>query len=331
MFGAGGPPVTSTKGVTGHLVGAAGAVEAVFGLLAAAAGIVPPVANLADPDVDPEVDLVRGEVRDRSPPAPVLSNSFGFGGHNTSLVLAPALTARRSTRRPLGAHRPGRGTRPTCARSTAARSPTPRSTGCGPAAAARPRPRRWAGPWSWPSSSACPVVVWVHSVAVDPGAGGLDGLAAWGRVARRAVRLSGVVPLLVVVTGPGARRPRPRARPGRPRGVHPGGHRLPERPRSGAARSPGRASTPTSWAAPRSTPPGPTWPPWWRPTPRTALLAVADLLAHLPDNYLDRRPRAGQPPTPADRPSTVAARTVPTGAKQSYDVRDVLDDVFDAD
>jgi 3-oxoacyl-[acyl-carrier-protein] synthase II len=89
VFGAGGPPVTSTKGVTGHLVGAAGAVEAVFGLVSAVDGIVPPVANLVDPDVDPEVDLVRGEVRSIAA-APVVSNSFGFGGHNTTLVLAPA-------------------------------------------------------------------------------------------------------------------------------------------------------------------------------------------------------------------------------------------------
>ncbi|WP_426571510.1 beta-ketoacyl-ACP synthase II [Aquihabitans sp. McL0605] len=89
VFGASGPPVTSTKGVTGHLVGAAGAVEAVFGLVSAVAGLVPPVANLTDPDVDPDIDLVRGEVRTIQT-GPVLSNSFGFGGHNTSLVLAPA-------------------------------------------------------------------------------------------------------------------------------------------------------------------------------------------------------------------------------------------------
>ena len=86
LFGGTTPPVTSTKGVTGHLVGAAGAVEAVLGLLSARHGLVPPVANLTDPDVDPAVDLVRGEPRPVTGRV-VLSNSFGFGGHNASLVL----------------------------------------------------------------------------------------------------------------------------------------------------------------------------------------------------------------------------------------------------
>ncbi|MCU1358154.1 MAG: 3-oxoacyl-ACP synthase [Acidimicrobiales bacterium] len=88
VFGSAGPAVTSTKGVTGHLVGAAGAVEAVLALAAATTGTVAPVANLVDPDVDPTVDLVIGVPRQIGP-APVLSNSFGFGGHNASLVLAP--------------------------------------------------------------------------------------------------------------------------------------------------------------------------------------------------------------------------------------------------
>jgi 3-oxoacyl-[acyl-carrier-protein] synthase II len=89
VFGEAGPPVTSTKGVTGHLVGATGAVEAIIALVAATRGTVPPVANLADPDVDPTVDLVRDAAR-TVPVAPALSNSFGFGGHNASLVLVPA-------------------------------------------------------------------------------------------------------------------------------------------------------------------------------------------------------------------------------------------------
>jgi len=86
LFGGPTPPVTSTKGVTGHLVGAAGAVEAVIGLLSARSGRVPPVANLTDPDVDPDVDLVRDEPRSINGTV-VLSNSFGFGGHNAALVL----------------------------------------------------------------------------------------------------------------------------------------------------------------------------------------------------------------------------------------------------
>ena len=90
VFGAGGPPVTSTKGVTGHLVGAAGAVEAVIGLAVAPRdGLVPPVANLTDPDPASTVDLVRGEPARRSPPAPVVSNSFGFGGHNADPGAGP--------------------------------------------------------------------------------------------------------------------------------------------------------------------------------------------------------------------------------------------------
>jgi 3-oxoacyl-[acyl-carrier-protein] synthase II len=90
VFGDVPPPVTSTKGVTGHLIGAAGAVEALAALQAARTGLVPPTANhhrLGD-DV-PEIDVVHGEARPVDP-APAISNSFGFGGHNASLVLVPA-------------------------------------------------------------------------------------------------------------------------------------------------------------------------------------------------------------------------------------------------
>jgi 3-oxoacyl-[acyl-carrier-protein] synthase II len=90
VFGGSAPPVTSTKGVTGHLIGAAGAVEALAALQAARTGLVPPTANhhrLGD-DV-PEIDVVHGEARPVDP-APAISNSFGFGGHNASLVLVPA-------------------------------------------------------------------------------------------------------------------------------------------------------------------------------------------------------------------------------------------------
>ncbi len=88
-FPAGSPPVTATKGVTGHLMGSGGAVEAVFALLAARAGLVPPTANFTGgPDADP-IDVVHGTPR-RVPAAPVLSNSFGFGGHDATLVLVPA-------------------------------------------------------------------------------------------------------------------------------------------------------------------------------------------------------------------------------------------------
>jgi 3-oxoacyl-[acyl-carrier-protein] synthase II len=89
VFGDSSPPVTSTKGVTGHLIGAAGALEAIAALVAARDGRVPPTANherLGD-DV-PEIDVVHGEPRTIER-APALSNSFGFGGHNATLVVVP--------------------------------------------------------------------------------------------------------------------------------------------------------------------------------------------------------------------------------------------------
>ena len=89
VFGGSPPPVTSGKGVTGHLVGAAGAVEAISALLAAKHGVVPPTANHERTDPGIDLDIVAGCPRDVAP-APVLSNSFGFGGHNAALVLAPA-------------------------------------------------------------------------------------------------------------------------------------------------------------------------------------------------------------------------------------------------
>jgi 3-oxoacyl-[acyl-carrier-protein] synthase II len=89
VFGEGGVPVTGTKGVTGHLVGAAGAAEAVASLLALDHGLIPPTANHERTDPALAVDVVAGEPRP-APSGPVLSNSFGFGGHNASLVLAPA-------------------------------------------------------------------------------------------------------------------------------------------------------------------------------------------------------------------------------------------------
>jgi 3-oxoacyl-[acyl-carrier-protein] synthase II len=88
VFGAGAVPVTSTKGVTGHLIGAAGAVEAVASLLAIRHGQVPPTANHRSAG-DLEVDVVAGAPRPVEA-APVVSNSFGFGGHNATLVLGPA-------------------------------------------------------------------------------------------------------------------------------------------------------------------------------------------------------------------------------------------------
>ena len=88
VFGNDPPPVTSTKGVTGHLIGAAGALEAAIALLSLRDGIVPPTANLDQLGDDIELDVVAGDVRAIGS-RPVLSNSFGFGGHNATLILAP--------------------------------------------------------------------------------------------------------------------------------------------------------------------------------------------------------------------------------------------------
>jgi 3-oxoacyl-[acyl-carrier-protein] synthase II len=77
--------VSSTKGVTGHLLGAAGAIEAAYSLLAMEHSMAPPTANLTDPDPAIDVDLVYGEPREQ-PLRIALSNSFGFGGQNVSLI-----------------------------------------------------------------------------------------------------------------------------------------------------------------------------------------------------------------------------------------------------
>ncbi len=88
VFGSPGPPVTSTKGVTGHALGAAGALEATAVLLSIDRRLIPPTAGLATLDPDMTIDVVTGGPRPWEP-GPTLSNSFGFGGHNGCLVLAP--------------------------------------------------------------------------------------------------------------------------------------------------------------------------------------------------------------------------------------------------
>lgn len=81
------PPVSSTKALTGHLLGAAGAVEAVFTVLALTRGVLPPTWHLRQPDPECDLDYIsdgprRAEVRH------AMSNSLGFGGHNVSLVFS---------------------------------------------------------------------------------------------------------------------------------------------------------------------------------------------------------------------------------------------------
>ena len=78
--------MSSTKSAIGHLLGAAGSVEAIFCALAMRDGIVPPTLNLDHPSVETPIDLVPHQAK-RMPVMVALSNSFGFGGTNASLVL----------------------------------------------------------------------------------------------------------------------------------------------------------------------------------------------------------------------------------------------------
>lgn len=90
LFGSPGPPVTSIKGVTGHSLGAAGAIEAVAVVESMRRGLIPPTWGTTEVDPElPPIDLVLGAPRAWEP-GPTISNSFGFGGHNGCLVLAPA-------------------------------------------------------------------------------------------------------------------------------------------------------------------------------------------------------------------------------------------------
>ncbi|MFP6745365.1 MAG: beta-ketoacyl synthase N-terminal-like domain-containing protein, partial [Alphaproteobacteria bacterium] len=79
--------MSSTKSSVGHLLGAAGSVEAIFSILAITEGVVPPTLNLDNPSEGCDLDLVAHEAQER-PVRNALSNSFGFGGTNASLVFA---------------------------------------------------------------------------------------------------------------------------------------------------------------------------------------------------------------------------------------------------
>jgi 3-oxoacyl-[acyl-carrier-protein] synthase II len=79
-------PVSSTKGATGHCLGAAGAVEAMFSVLAVHDGVLPPTINYEDPDPECDLDYIPNESREADVRTAV-SNSFGFGGHNATIVI----------------------------------------------------------------------------------------------------------------------------------------------------------------------------------------------------------------------------------------------------
>jgi 3-oxoacyl-[acyl-carrier-protein] synthase II len=89
VFGTPGPAVTSTKGVTGHALGAAGALEAAAVLLSMEHRLIPPTAGTVVVDPGVSIDVVIGAPRPWTP-GPTISNNFGFGGHNGSVIFAPA-------------------------------------------------------------------------------------------------------------------------------------------------------------------------------------------------------------------------------------------------
>lgn len=79
--------ISSTKSMTGHLLGAAGAIEAIASILAVRNGLVPPTINFehADEEIDQQLDLTLNHPKER-PIRAALSNTFGFGGHNASVI-----------------------------------------------------------------------------------------------------------------------------------------------------------------------------------------------------------------------------------------------------
>ena len=80
-------PISSTKSMTGHLVGASGGIEAIFSILALKNGVLPPTINYETPDPECDLDYIPNTARDTEVKN-VLSNSFGFGGQNVSLVFS---------------------------------------------------------------------------------------------------------------------------------------------------------------------------------------------------------------------------------------------------
>ena len=78
-------PISATKSMTGHLIGAAGSLEAVIAVLSMNNGVVPPTINLTHPDPECDLDYVPNKAR-RVNIKTAMANSFGFGGHNSVLI-----------------------------------------------------------------------------------------------------------------------------------------------------------------------------------------------------------------------------------------------------
>ena len=83
-------PISSTKSMTGHLLGAAAAIEAVISVMALQKGVIPPTVNYQNPDPECDLDYVPNEAR-YATLTTVMSNSLGFGGHNSSLIFRKAM------------------------------------------------------------------------------------------------------------------------------------------------------------------------------------------------------------------------------------------------
>lgn len=88
VFGNDGPPVVSIKGVTGHPLGAAGALELAAVMLSFEKKLIPPTRGTTVVDPEMSIDVVIGEPRPWEP-GPTISNNFGFGGHNGSVIVTP--------------------------------------------------------------------------------------------------------------------------------------------------------------------------------------------------------------------------------------------------
>jgi len=86
-------PVSSTKSMTGHMIGAAGAIETIFCLLAMRDSIIPPTINYEVPDSECDLDVVPNKSRSKEMSV-VMTNSFGFGGHNATLIVGSAKLAK---------------------------------------------------------------------------------------------------------------------------------------------------------------------------------------------------------------------------------------------